>query len=226
MWSKDGRTYYEFRRTYIARKYAATNITGGILWDQELENRVLEVGIFSVSEQDRQDYLNQYTDALGYLHWRLLWETMGRLVQDNQVTLATKAEVEQAALRYVESIVTPVRVLGILGKPENSIAPALDNLETEVHDSFYRIFSDIVGGDKTTVLRQFKSKFAAVILDYNITESLAGQTISVTLDLPGTVIATNGWVDPEKQGGVDWNFKGEDIFDADVSLYALSVVEH
>ena len=50
-WTEGDRTYFEFRRTYKARRYSCYNIAGTPFWDDELEARVLEKGIFEVSQQ-------------------------------------------------------------------------------------------------------------------------------------------------------------------------------
>ncbi len=225
-WSEGGRTFYEFKRTYLARGYGCYNITGGILWDQELEDRVLEKGIFNASEEDRVEYLDQFTSAFRYLHWRFLWETLGKLVRSGDIPVSTKENVETWAKHYLESVVTPVRILGILGKDDDSIGVALDQLKKEIHEQFARYFPSVTGSEQSEVQRKFKNLFRAATLDYDVTDALNAHQFSITLRLPGTIITANGLIDPERPGIVDWYFKGEDLHDKDISLYALSVVEH
>jgi len=225
-WTEGKRTFYEFKRTYLARGYGYYNITGGILWDQELENRVLEKGIFDVSEEDRTKYLDQFASAFRYLHWRFLWETLGTMVRGDEIPVSTKENVETWAVHYLESVITPVRILGILGQEDDSIGVALDRLEDELHDQFVRYFLTVTGQEQTDVQENFEDLLHTITLDYDVTEALNVHQFSVDLRLPGTIIGANGLIDPEIPGFVEWVFKGEDLHDKDIRLYALSVVDH
>ena len=60
---------------------------------------------------------------------------------------------------------------------------------------------------------------------YDLTEKIGGHNFYVTLTMPGTIIITNGYKDPEKPNYVEWSFKGKDLHDRSIKLRALSVVE-
>ncbi len=229
-WTEGGRTYYEFERTYLARSYSRYDVTCFLipngLWNQELEDRVIEKGIFEVSEKDREEYLDQFSAAFSYQHWRFLWETLTELYRRGRVPVSTKEDIETWAADYLESVITPVRLLGIAGKDDDSIGVALDRLGNEVHNQFAKYFSEAVGADQKDVQQEFDDLFDLNIRDYDVTKTLGAHKFAIALELPGTIIRANGLIDHHKPGVVEWYFKGEDLYDKHIPLYALSVVEN
>lgn len=229
-WTENGRTYYEFKRTYMARAYGSHDITNYLsalgAWDQELEKRVLDKGIFEVSEDDRANYLEQFALAYGYLHWRFMWETSAELYRRGRISADTKENVETWAAEYVETAATPVRILGILGKDDDSIGVALDRLGDELHDAFIEYFAATVGENQADVQQEFIDLFRLNTEIFDVTEALGAHQFSISLELPGTIVRANGMIDPDKPSTVEWFFKGGDLHDKNIPLYALSVVEN
>jgi hypothetical protein len=229
-WTENGRTFYEFKRTYIARAYSPYDITDYMIplgaWDQELEKRVLEEGIFEVSEEDRANYLEQFAVAYGYFHWRFMWEATAEMYRRGRISAGAKESVESWALDYLEATVTPVRILGILGKDDDSIDVALDRLGDELHDEFIKHFVSTVGEDQTDIQREFIDIFRLNTRIFDATEALGAHQFSISLELPGTIVSANGMIDPDKPSTVEWYFKGGDLHDKNIPLHALSVVEN
>ena len=229
-WTENGRTYYEFKRTYMARAYSPYDITDYLIplgaWDQELEERVLEKGIFDVSEEDRANYLEQFALAYGYLHWRFMWETTAELYRRGRISVDTKENVETWAAEYVEAAVTPVRTLGILGKDDDSIGVALDRLGDELQSKFIEYFAITVGENQADVQQEFIDLFRLNTRTFDVTEALGAHQFAISLELPGTIVRTNGIIDPNKPSTVEWYFKGGDLHDKNIPLHALSVVEN
>ena len=186
----------------------------------------MEKGIFEVSEEDRAKYLDQFSAAFGYVHWRLLWETLGALIRKGDITVSTAGDIETWALSYIEGVVTPVRMLGIAGMDDDSIGEELDRLKEELHHQFARHFSSVVGPDRIKAQQSYTELFGRVTLDCDVTEALDRHDFAVALNLPGRVIETNGLIDPDKPAKAEWYFEGEELHDKDIRLYALSVVEH
>jgi hypothetical protein len=229
-WTENGRTFYEFKRTYMARAYSSYDITDYLsalgAWDQELEKRVLEKGIFEVSEDDRTNYLEQFALAYGYFHWRFMWETTAELYRRGSISADTKETVEIWAAEYVEIAVTPVRILGILGKDDDLIGIALDRLGDELHDEFVEHFTATVGEDQADVQQEFIDLFRLNTKTFDATEALGAHQFAISLELPGTIVRANGMIDPNKPSTVEWYFKGGDLHDKNIPLHALSVVEN
>jgi hypothetical protein len=229
-WTENGRTFYEFKRTYIARAYGSYDITSYLsavgAWDQELEKRVLEEGIFEVSEEDRANYLDQFAVAYGYLHWRFMWETTAEMYRRGRISADTKEKVETWALDYLEATVTPVRILGILGKDDDSIDVALDRLGYELHNEFIVHFGATVGEHQTDIQQEFIDLFRLNTRTFDATEALGAHQFAISLELPGTIVSANGMIDPDKPSMVEWYFKGGDLHDKNIPLHAISVVEN
>ena len=70
-----------------------------------------------------------------------------------------------------------------------------------------------------------KYRFHSLCKKYELTEKIGGHSFSVTLHMPGTIIVSNGLRDPENPSSVEWNFKGEDLRDREMTLHAISVVD-
>jgi len=228
-WTEGNRTYYEFKRTYQARKFQCfdlpTLFSHHDIWDQELENRVLEKGIFNVSENDRNEYLDQIIYAYAYLHWRLHWEAISEMFADKFITIDQKTNLEKQSADYLENKLTPVMILGILGKEQDSIGVELDLLTNRIHKRFYTDFVKTVGEEKSKLHQKFTSVFEKTKLDYEITKKLNSHEFAVSVELPGIIIKTNGFIEFEKPGVVEWAFKGDGLHDKNIPLYVLSVVE-
>lgn len=225
-WTDGNRTFYEFSRNYVTRDYTCYNLSETKLWDQDLEDRVLVKGIFNVSENDRREYLDSFVGAFGYLHWRQVSEALGQLVHRGELSAAAKAELDQWVWHYIESTVTPMRALGIMGKQEDSISIALDNLTNELLTNIDRTFVAIVGAEDTVLHERYHDAYRQVAAEYAVSDALSTQDITVTVILPGTIVSTNGLYTIDEPNTIKWYFEGADLHDCDRPLYALSVVEH
>lgn len=126
------RTIYEFKRTYVAREYAALNLSTSRSWDQELEDHIIENGIFNVSERDRDEYLDQFSAAFAYYQWRFIDMAAGELVGTEKMTLETYKKIVAHVWNYLQDEITPIRMLGILGKYKTAINDAFEELQKKV----------------------------------------------------------------------------------------------
>ena len=171
-------------------------------------------------------YLEVYAQSLAYLQWRMFWQGLGTLVHDGVLAGEVKAKLEQDAMVYLEEAVTEERILGILSRDEAAIARAVDSLIDEVQDNLASLYYRSVDSTDSGLLQAYTDAMWAVNHDYDVTEALGGQEMGVVLKMPGTIIDANGIV--EEDGGemvVQWFLRGSDFNDADVPLYALSVIE-
>ena len=57
-WTEGGRTFYEFKRTYEARRWRRLANATLVTEEKQLEERILEDGIFAASPDDRVAYLD------------------------------------------------------------------------------------------------------------------------------------------------------------------------
>jgi len=228
-WTVGNRTYYEFTRTYQPRKFKCYDLPSFLsdhdLWDQDLESRVLEKGIFNVSEADRDEYLDQITYSYAYLQWRLHWETISKMYAEELISLTQKAGLEKQAADYLEQELTHEKILGILGKEEDSIGIELDRLTKLIHEKFYADFVKATGNGKTKLHHQYSKIFHRIKIDFEITKKLDSHSFALAVQLPGTIIKTNGYIEYEKPDVVEWSFEGDELHDKNIPLYALSVVE-
>jgi len=222
-WSEGTRTYYEFKRTYRARRFGCYNLAGSELWDQDLEDRVLDKGIFEVSQQDRDSYLEQYVTAYGYLQWRMLWQALGDLIKTGQLRDSTRTAIDSAAMTYLEENITSTRLLAILSLDEEKQGPQVDSMTAETEQALEEFVAAAVG--RGELLAKFRASIDRVRADYRTTEALGGQSFAVNLRMPGTIVDANGLVDPGRANEVRWEFNGDDLHDRDLPLYALSVLE-
>ncbi|UCD62849.1 MAG: hypothetical protein JSW34_08770 [Candidatus Zixiibacteriota bacterium] len=226
LYREGNRTYYEFKRTYVGRRHRCYDVSESFLWDHELENRVLEAGIFEVSEEDRTGYLEQFAGAFAYKQWRVLWEALGRMFLSGDLSLDAKNNIESTAWQHLENTVTPVRLLGMLGNDEDSLAVRFGELEDEVRRAFTSIFSSELGPDQPELLQKFHRRLDMVNKASDVTGALDGHNFVVELNLPGVVVDASGYIDPDSPGKVEWHFDGKALHDGDLSLYAVSVVEN
>ena len=95
-----------------------------------------------------------------------------------------------------------------------------------MHAVMDEVLMSAVGQDSVKLMQSYREAFERSITDNELTRRIDGHSFYVALKLPGIVIDCNGYVEPGKPGEVNWLFKGKDLHDKDMRLYALSVVEH
>ncbi len=223
--TEGNRTYYEFRRSYTARRFAAFDLTGiPMLWDKELEERVLDTGLVNASENDRRQYLGQLTQALAYRFWRMNREALAHLVQKRVLEPALMDSVATRAAAQFDETITPDFLYGVMQGHDETIALTLDSLEQAASGYFESALRTVAGRSGDALSDQFAEALELIKKEYRIAEMISGQEFAVELQLPGTILTSNGVVEVDEQGKVNWFFKGEDLHDADFPIYALSVV--
>ena len=218
------RTYYTFSRNYKARRFAAFDFSEiPSLWDHDLESKVLDTGLQNVSKQDRQKYLEQLSSDYGYRYWRYYREALSSLLQSGALNDTTMQRLSDSAANYVEETITPDLVYSIMQRDEPQIQAALDSFAQLLDVHFLGTVSPVIG-TRTKAIEQYKQAYARAHREYKITQELDGFEYNIDLIMPGTIVSTNGVLDSDKPGKVSWSFKGTKFHDADLPLYAVSVV--
>jgi hypothetical protein len=225
MKSEGNRTYYTFRRTYAARRFSAFDLSEvPEAWDHNLETRVLDSGLLKVSQKDRDQYLRQLTENYNYQCWRYFREAIAALVGSHTIADTVFVRLGKDAADYLDNTATPDLFLNVMQREEPQIQAAIDSLGLIIDRQFRTLVTGAVHGN-STALAQFDTAYAKVRREYEVTEKHNGMNYRITLVMPGTVISTNGVLEPEEPGKVTWSFGGKKFRDADVSLTATSVVE-
>ena len=224
IYKKGNRTFYEFNRRYLARKnYHAETIYNDEN-DQKLEAKVYDLGLFNVTAQERDSYLNNLAYKLAYRNWHLFVDVLGVLLKEGKISIADKRELQKAAQPVLEKVFDSKIILDVLSD-ENKIAHGLGFLDNSSDAAFEKLMSDKYESNQA-LIDQFKKYLADQRLAYKITGELSAQQFSIQLNMPGEIVETSGAIDPETPNKIYWIFKGEDLFDREISLYALSVVEN
>lgn len=225
VWQEGNLTFYEFVRTYQARRHF--RFVGGNDYqvDEDLEKRVMDQGIFNVSDSDRNEYLKTLALQFQLQMISFFEEASGELVRSGALKVDRYDSIRRRTRKSVEAMVTPESMLSIVSLPEDSMSVALDKLRAGVDSSFALIMNEETAGlaDLDGLLR---TALAKVNLEWGITEELGNDMFAIDIYLPGTLIKTNGKPHPDYPGRAGWEFEGNDLHDHSVGLYALSVVEH
>lgn len=223
-WTEGSRTYYEFTRTYKARRFRSYEVTEtDPIWDEDLEKRVLENGIFSVSEQDRTKYIDNFGFALAYHRWRMHRDAAAVLFESGTITDSTLHRLGMTTADWLDSTLTSDLLLGILGQPDDRMGPVLDSLIAAVDSHFVQSVKDMVPPEGVPAYREARARIQKA---YDITEALGRHDFSINVVMPGTILETNGLIGPEDPGEVTWWFSGNKLHDADLPLYVRSVVQN
>lgn len=225
-WRDGNRTYYEFKRTYQARKYIRYNYMADEEMDKELEKRVTDEGIFNLSEEDRQRYISKLADSFTYFHYMIFSDVLGELVMNRTIFASIKKTLEKKARTHIEGIITPELVLDILGRDDDEMSEAIDELNVRVENEIVQLYKKEIGGSDKTKNERFEEVLEKTKTDYEITQKLGASQFVVLVIMPGEIISTNGLTDPDEPFSVGWIFKGSEMHDKNIPMYALSVVEH
>lgn len=225
VWTDGKRTFYEFKRTYLSRRHY--RFVGGDedQINEDLEKRVLEQGIFNVPEQDRDQYLTSLSRQFRLQMLSMYEEAMGEMIFSGRLKADLLDPVSLQAKQMLEEMLTPETVLSIVSLPDDSVGIALDNLKAEIEARLSQALAErTVNSDR--VAEELSSALAQINLEWEITEKLDNDAFLIVVYLPGTLIKTNGKTNPDYLGTAGWEFKGKDLHDRSIPLYALSVVEH
>jgi len=225
VWNEGNRTFYEFKRTYLSRRHY--RFVGGDedQINEDLEKRVLEKGIFNVPEQDRAQYLTSLSRQFRLQMLSMYEEAMGEMIFNGQLKADLLDPVSQQAEQMLEEMLTRETVLSIVSLPDDSVGIALDNLKAETEMRLSQALAERMA-DSDSVAEELSSALAQINLEWEITEKLDNDVFLIVVYLPGTLIKTNGKTNPDYLGTAGWEFKGKDLHDRSIPLYALSVVEH
>lgn len=225
MWKDGSRTFYEFKRIYHARRFQRYHGNEDMQIDPELENRVMENGIFNVSEKDRQQYTDQMLLQFGMQHFYQFEDMLNQLVIQNKLTAAVKDSTLLAVEEYFDSTLTNELILSILKLDDDDIEQAYTRLMQKTRDDFTSIYSAISGDNNTGEGSAYRTAYNRILQETTITEKLGGHTYIIIIGLPGSIVNTNGFTDISSPGEVMWEFKGTDLHDRQVVLHAVSIVE-
>ncbi len=226
-WSEGNRTYYEFKRTYQARKYFRYNMMADEEIDKELEKRVMDEGIFNLNEGERKNYVMQLSKAYSYFHMMMLGDVLGDLAKNNVIKASSKKNIEEKAKEVIIGILSEKQILDILKLDDSAMTAAYDELIKQLHDEFRQLYKKEIGDKDKMKMQHFESSLEKVWMEYQITQKLDVSEFVIGVKMPGEIISTNGITETEDENvTVGWTFKGSDLHDRDIPLYALSVVEH
>jgi len=223
VWSEGNRTFYEFTRTIKARTYLRYNYFFENDIDKDREKRILNNGIFNVSEDDREGYIQELKNAFSEIYYFQFSDALGIMVRQNDMTTAEMLALEISARHLLESYISHDRLLDILRQDDSGIEASRQKLIDDVHEELSKLVKENTDARK---LNRFEAAFGGVLTAYKITGALDLQSMAIYIELPGTVISTNGLTAPGKPNEVLWGFEGVDLHDHDIPMYALSVVEH
>ncbi|HOD65962.1 MAG TPA: hypothetical protein PKM94_04650, partial [candidate division Zixibacteria bacterium] len=223
--TEGNRTYYEFRRTYQARRFGEYDITESPwLWDADLETKAIDSGLVNLSPDERRKYLEQLAAAFSLKHWRMNRNALAELVRSGSLEAATMDLIAARAAEHFERTLTTEFLFRTMQQSDETVTLTLDSLEAAFAETFRARLAEAVGTPAAAVLEQFEAALERVHRDQRITEVLSSDEFSIRLNLPGTIIESNGLLSPEEPGTVRWSFEGKKLHDADLPLYALSVV--
>ncbi|MBE0565330.1 MAG: hypothetical protein IH621_05170 [Krumholzibacteria bacterium] len=220
-WTTGGRTFYEFRRTYEARRFRRFANAPLTPDQKQLEERILEVGIFAVGAADREAYLGVLRQQLEEDMATRVTEAAGALAADGVLPVAAIDGLCAAGRGFTARTVPVERLLEMLEMDDDSMARALADYNIGLRDALAAAAEGLAAGAGP----RLRAELAALDRAWDITLHLGNDSFKVQLDLPGRVIRTNGLSRPDQPGQVTWEFNGKDLQDRDLPLQAVSVVE-
>lgn len=221
---KGSRTFYEFTRRYRPRKYLPYHYFYENLIDKKIEEKVLDVGIFNVSEKDRKLYLDQLTRAFLLSEIRVFYDVLGFMVFENDIEPSAREELYKAASEQMHSSFTPDGFKRILAG--NEIDREYAKIKTELDRIFTTLVENHTPSNKAAVVKRFSQLLESERRTNQITEAVNGHDFEVSIKMPGQIVVTNGLLEGTDFGKVIWPFKGSDLDDCEHVLHAISVVDN
>ena len=217
-WSRDNTTFYEFTRDYQARRMA--RFEGNVVIDEDLEDRILENGIFAASEEDRGLYLDLLAKQTIQHHQAFLLEAVGSLLVQGIIELEDHQFILESGNEILTESIRPEMILEAMALDDEAMAQALEQWVETNTEKICQVMETRQAGSGP----ELEKNLADVARECDISFHTGNHHFHVDLNLPGTIISTNGLIDPLDPGHVSWDFKGEDLFDRGIPLHAVSAV--
>jgi len=216
---------YQFKRVYEARRYLRMNFGAMFGVDEDLEERVMEKGIFEVSESDRNEYTSELMEAFIYVQYTVFEEASGYLVLWDGLPVSFKRSADEQARDFLAKRVNQDLVLDILSAPDDSIPVMYERLINTVTNELIAMLQKIVAQSGFGTVEHAEMAYRRVVSENKVTERLSSYSFSVEVHMPGTIVSTNGVITDPGSNVVEWQFDGEQLHDSDVSLSVTSVLE-
>ena len=210
---------YELTLTYKARRYKEyqdllTDIAGPRLMD--LVNR------YGFEKLTKDEQLSFFAACV---RWQL------RLIYDRIAVALTKAAVPaekaQAILKQTDAdfdaMSSEAAVRKILAQPQDTWGKALEEKKQQAQAEADKILQEALGSPQdAATLRKIRDDVAEATLDWDVTNALGGQSFTVKVQMPGSIVKT----DAVKVDGncAEWNFNAEKFRDTDFVMTVTSRV--
>jgi len=225
--SREGsRTFYEFTRRYQSRKYDPYEIFNESI-DEKLEEKIFNEGIFNVTQKEQIQYLNQLIPALRLSQLRYIYDVLGLMVFNNDISQDLRRKMMESARDKVDATFTPHRFKEILARiDEETISREIDLISKEMDMLFASVFKNHIQTDDGNLLNKFSKLLENERQTRAMTDNINGHGFEITLTMPGQIVVTNGIFDGESLDSVSWKFSGNDLNDCEYVLHAVSVADN
>ncbi|MBN1570229.1 MAG: hypothetical protein JXA73_20475 [Acidobacteria bacterium] len=226
-YQKGARTFYEFTRRYQPRKYLPYEIYYETV-DKELEEEVFKKGIFSVSPTQRDSYLRQLTPAFHSSQLRIIYDVLGIMVFQNDISQDARRQMLLSAGEKVRQAFPQNRLETTLARvnKSNEVGDEMDEITKEMDQIFISIFKNQIRPDRARLSVKFTQILENERRSRKITDAINEHIFNITLKMPGQIVVTNGIFSEESLGTVSWEFRGSALHDCEYVLHAVSVVEN
>lgn len=224
---KGSRTFYEFTRRYQPRKHLRYEIYYEAV-DKELEAGIFKKGIFNVPAAQRDTYLRQLTPAFHASQLRMLYDVLGVMVLQQDITQDARREMLASAGYRVRQAFPQSRLETILARVNrlNEASGEMAQVTKEMDQIFLSVFNGKIRGHNAMLLAKFTRLLKDDRRARSITEALNEHVFKIKLKMPGQIVETNGIFSEESLGMVSWEFQGSSLHDGEYILRALSVVDN
>lgn len=224
-YKKGARTFYEFTRRYQSRKYDPYEIYYEDV-DKELEEKIFKNGIFNVSQAEQNAYLGQLTPAFHSSQLRIVYDVLGTMVLQNDISQDARRRMLSSAGNKVRTTFTSEKLKEILARMDDkTIDRETARITREIDQIFTSIFEEQMQPDGGRLLNEFKTLLDNERRTRAITDAIGGHAFNILLKMPGQIVFTNGIFSEDSLGTVYWKFSASDLNDCEYVLHAVSVVD-
>jgi hypothetical protein len=225
-YKKGSRTFFEFTRRYQPRKYRLYEIYYEKV-DKELEDEVMKKGIFNVSQTQRDKYLDQLTPALHLSQLRTVYDVLGTMVLQNDISQEARRQLLLSAGENVRKTVTRNKLETILAhlNKDNDGEDEMDQIIKDIDRVFISILKNQTRPDNGVLSAKLAKLLENERHTRKITDAIGGNSFIITLKMPGQIVDTNGIFSEESLGTVSWDFQGSALRDCEYVLHAISVLD-
>ncbi len=216
----DKGNFYHFERLYLARDLGKFQAIKKEEIDPKLGKQVSQKGIYSLSPEDQQKYVQGLINFEIRKRILLVCDALGKTYLSQNFPLSLIDKVKKELKNEYQKSFDYALVQEILSSPKQKLPHKIKKIEEKLTKKQKSVLENIF---REYPQVNYQKNLQKTLHGYKLSEDLTDESFELTLTLPGKIIMTNGV--KVNKNTVTWKFHGKELIGKHIPCQALSVIE-